>query len=700
MQGIRTILLIIVFQLFLDVSAGNAVPRKSELAGYEYLSPLPFTFFHNPETVIIIRFGEKIDTSSIRNELLQVNGDISGKHAGSFSVTSDLLTLIFTPDIIFSYNEKVSLHLCEGIKTIKGGYLPIFDYSFNIRQEYSGIFFQGSDDTENNQLNDKQGNDGLNGRKNNNSSLKGIPGPSVYYSDEVTPGNIMTILKKGLNYYLCLINNNGTLLLANKTQQRSSNFKPHINGMATYFDYGIRGHILIDTFLNPVDTLFMKNGYRPDMHDILFLENGHIIIEAYDPQLVDMSKVTEGGDPNATVTGFVIQELDENRDLVTEWRSWDHFSITDSYENLLSSVVEYVHGNSLDADTDSTLIFSSRNMNEITKINRITGDILWRLGGKNNEFVFRNDNRGFSGQHSAMKQKNGTLTIYDNGNRSDPPFSRGIEYEIDELSKTVTLIKEFRHEPDVFAHVTGNLQRLENGNTFIFWGSILGQTGNIITEYDPTGKLALEVNFDVDTYPTVTAYRTGWDHSIFKLSSDSVTFNDIIPGDSVSMDLDVTNLTGNTINLTSSYGHNRGFQIKDLPISIEALSSKTLSVEFHPESVGNYSDILTVCIETDSTFVARQVEVKGRSILKTGIDNMTFSGFEIYPNPVGSLMEIRSYKMISTIIICDLSGRVIKSVNNTAVSYAVNMESFEKGLYFVIVLFSDKSRSVKRIVKQ
>ena len=160
----------------------------------------------------------------------------------------------------------------------------------------------------------------------------------------------------------------------------------------------------------------MKNGYKPDAHDILLLKNGHIMMESYDPQKVDMSKVVEGGNPNATVIGLVIQELDENKNLLFEWRSWDHFKITDSYNNLLSSVVDYVHCNSLDADTDSTLIFSSRNLNEITKINRLTGKIIWRLGGKNNEFIFQNDLRGFSAQHSAMKQKNGSLTLFDNGN--------------------------------------------------------------------------------------------------------------------------------------------------------------------------------------------------------------------------------------------------------------------------------------------
>ena len=37
------------------------------------------------------------------------------------------------------------------------------------------------------------------------------------------------------------------------------------------------------------------------------------------------------------------------------------------------------------------LMISSRHLNEITKISRTTGDIIWRFGGKNNQFTFVND---------------------------------------------------------------------------------------------------------------------------------------------------------------------------------------------------------------------------------------------------------------------------------------------------------------------
>ncbi len=88
--------------------------------------------------------------------------------------------------------------------------------------------------------------------------------------------------------------------------------------------------------------------------------------------------------------------------------------------------------------------------------------IIWRMGGKNNEFTFINDPKTFSGQHTVKKQANGNITLLDNGFNSDALYSRGIEYEVDERLKTVSLVKEYLHDPMVYGYEMGNFQRLES----------------------------------------------------------------------------------------------------------------------------------------------------------------------------------------------------------------------------------------------
>jgi hypothetical protein len=91
------------------------------------------------------------------------------------------------------------------------------------------------------------------------------------------------------------------------------------------------------------------------------------------------------------------------------------------------------------------------------------------------------------------------------------------------------------------------------------------------------------------------------------------------------------------------------------------LSTETLNIEFHPESMGPYSDILTLCQETDSLIIARQLDVLVNSNGSTGIQKETVQVIELCPNPVKTIPEMKLFKMINSIIIYDLCGRIIKT---------------------------------------
>jgi len=449
---------------------------------YEYLSPKPFSADHNPETVILIRYGEKVDVLSITDELIDVVGEISGIHNGKFSVSKDNQTLIFTPEKFFSLNEKVTIHLQEGIRTESGRSLPSFEYWFTIQHDLVADLLTTPEKKTVTQKSTPIKSIEKSISKGDPQTLLDFNFPIISFSNDPSEGNIMTTLIEGFTDYLYIFNNQAIPVYAKIMPHRMTNLRPHPTGQLTYYDSYLKAHIVLDSCLETVDTLRMKNNYKTDSHEVLLLENSHTILIAYDPKIVDMSKIVEGGNPFATVTGLVIQELDEEENLIFQWRSWDYFNITYSYADLRYSVVDYVHGNSRDADTDTTLIISSRNLNEVTKINRKTGEIIWRLGGKNNEFIIENDTRPFAGQHTAIKQKNGTLTMFDNGVGLNPLYSRGVEYELDEINKKATLINEYRHDPDVYANVSANLQRLDNGNTFIYWGPATDATGQLICE--------------------------------------------------------------------------------------------------------------------------------------------------------------------------------------------------------------------------
>jgi hypothetical protein len=223
---------------------------------------------------------------------------------------------------------------------------------------------------------------------------------------------------------------------------------------------------------------------------------------------MDLSEIAVGGYETATVIGLVIQELDVARDAVFTWKSWDHFLITDTYASLTSPGVDYVHANAIEEDDDGNLLISSRHMSEITKIDRSNGDIIWRLGGKNNQFDFIDDLDGpFSYQHDIRRQPNGNITLFDNHNLGPGSFSRAVEYELDEvaITKTATLVWQYRNTPDDFANAMGSVQRLPDGHTFIGWGAGIPNATEVLTD----GTKLFEMRVD-PAYRTYRQFRFEW----------------------------------------------------------------------------------------------------------------------------------------------------------------------------------------------
>jgi hypothetical protein len=262
---------------------------------------------------------------------------------------------------------------------------------------------------------------------------------------------------------------------------------------------------LKDETLSVVDTV-TTSGPTLDTHDIELWPNGHTLLFAQEFRTVDMSQIVLGGKPNANVTGNVIQELDANKRVVFEWHTFDHIAITNTFADMTQANFDYAHINCVTLDpTDNNLLASLRTTSEIVKINRRTGQMMWRLGGKMNQFTFIGEHPENApyytvGQHDVHRLANGNLLYFDNGNISgggvtpnDRAYSRAVEYALDEVNMTATLVWEYRHTPDISASCTGSLKRMANGNTFIDWGCAVPTSGYIVTEVNPAGQVVFEM---------------------------------------------------------------------------------------------------------------------------------------------------------------------------------------------------------------
>ena len=482
----------------------------------QYLSPLPESKYNNKETNIIISSNRTADKNIIGNKgNITVEGSISGLHKGEVLIASDGRTIIFKPFKPFSLSETVHVKLSSRITGKPGS----FEYKFYVKDKEiaptrSDYFLK--------ELGMKYFNNSLFPVSNiySDSLPANFPSPTVMVSNNPSPSKIfLTCFSFFPSYgtYLMIFNNDGTPYFY-RNAAFPTDFKKILNGNLVYFDGDKAKYYELDTNYFIVDSFYTGNGYTTDQHELKYLANGNAYLMSYDPVFVNMSQIIQGGDTNALVTGLIIQEIDANKNVIFQWRSWDHIPITDcSNQDLLNDTIDYVHGNAIEPDTDGNIMISSRHLDEITKINRTTGAIMWRLGGgKSNQFTFINDTDKFNFQHDIRRLKNGHITLFDNGNAHTPPYSRAVEYDINEQAKTATLVWQFRSNPDIFGPFMGNVQRLDNGNTMIGWGGTIAEPVTTFTEVSPNGTKLLEMKLPNFVF-SYRAYKFDWDFPEIKI---------------------------------------------------------------------------------------------------------------------------------------------------------------------------------------
>jgi hypothetical protein len=315
-------------------------------------------------------------------------------------------------------------------------------------------------------------------------------------------GNIGGRSVDGTKLYYVILDNTGTNAVFASTTKTLSRFVTPQG-----FDAVAAGGVfsLKDETINIADTVKTLD-YALDGHDVKLLPNGHALVFGTEVRTFDMSAVVAGGKTAASVTGNVIQELDASKRLVFEWHTFDHIAITNTFANMTQASFDYAHVNAVTIDpTDNNLLASLRTTSEIVKINRRTGAVMWRLGGKMNQFTFIGEHAENApyytvGQHDVHRLANGNLLYFDNGNisgggvtPSDRTYTRIVEYALDEANMTATLVWEYRHTPDIAASCTGSIKRFPNGNTFIDWGCAVPTSGTIATEVDAAGQVVFEM---------------------------------------------------------------------------------------------------------------------------------------------------------------------------------------------------------------
>jgi hypothetical protein len=245
------------------------------------------------------------------------------------------------------------------------------------------------------------------------------------------------------------------------------------------------------------------NGLQADLHEFLLTDRGTALVTSYALKHVDLRPV--GGSESGLVEDAVFQEVDlASGRVLLDWHSLDHIPLSESQWPLTPWPWDYVHLNAIDVDIDGQLLVSSRNTHTVYKIDRASGEIVWRLGGRHSDFAM-GPGASFAWQHDPRRQADGTLTVFDNeGSPHAGPQSRAIVLEVDEQRKTARLKRQFLHPQALQSSSLGSVQLLPNGNVFVGWGA-----EPFVSEFSPSGELLFDARLG-DGYQTYRAFRIPW----------------------------------------------------------------------------------------------------------------------------------------------------------------------------------------------
>jgi len=251
--------------------------------------------------------------------------------------------------------------------------------------------------------------------------------------------------------------------------------------------------VIADSTYTDIAHVKAGNGDEADLHEFQLTPQGTALLTAYDPILCNLSFL--GGPSYGAVTDGLFQEIDVKTGLVMlQWTSLDHVGLGESYTPVKTTNAgwpfDFFHINSIDLEQGGNLLISGRNTWAVYDIDSQTGQIVWRLGGKQSSFTSGPGTR-IAWQHDPRELPNGSISIFDNG--SAPTVhgqSRGIVVSLDPQQKTATLVSQFLHPPALIAESQGNMQALANGDWFLGWGQVPD-----FSELSATGQLLFDAHF-------------------------------------------------------------------------------------------------------------------------------------------------------------------------------------------------------------
>ncbi|MBK9733319.1 MAG: aryl-sulfate sulfotransferase [Chitinophagaceae bacterium] len=666
----------------------------SAFAKYQYVSPMPGSTLNAPESQIIIREGSYLDPSSINAERFILEGTKSGYHNFRVAFSDDQKTIVLYPSKPFGFDEKVTVSIMQGLKTLQGYLIDSFTFSFITDRAYTmaeqkqfqqlaamsreerplddAIDFSYNK-VEKNPFNptERQLSGSFTIVNNSNPS----PGDIFY---DAWNGNFGSALYDGYN----IITTDGDSVYASDKASICFDFKLNPNGYLSVFNDAMSCFDVFDSNYVLIDSYYPANGRAIDPHEFTIYADGHAFMTASETHIVNMQVYDPDYFQSASVTTSVIQEFDESKNLIFEWRALDHIVVTESNQNLAFGFIDAIHTNSIDIDVDGNIVASHRHLNQVNKIDRNTGEFIWRLGGVMNEFTFINEPEPFSFQHDARCLDNGNITLWDNGNGHVPPHSSAKEYALDLVNKTATLIWNYNPQTyantDVYFYGMGSTRRLLNGNTLICGGWDYSSDQSNMWEVTPDKQVVWELA--LNNAKSLVGYRAvkyNW-RPCAPVSDNAIKLKNITDHSVKIIWPDVSNAMLYDIRIRKEGKINWKAKVTAEPRKIVSNLNPATSYEYQLRA------------NCQNGFASDWSPIKAFTTLPLRISQPVeiVSALKMHPNPTSGIINFEletNAECVASISVFDISGRLFFTAEREVIageqSLAFDFTNFPAGIY-------------------
>ncbi|ROV95457.1 hypothetical protein VMCG_08490 [Cytospora schulzeri] len=264
-----------------------------------------------------------------------------------------------------------------------------------------------------------------------------------------------------------------------------------------------------------------------DAHEAQISADNTLLVSAYNVTQADLTSV--GYTEQSWILDSVVFEIDvATNEVLWSWAASDHtdqLPFTDSHYPVLSAPTDdedwwdWFHINAIEEYGEGYLI-SSRHLWSVIYISKSTGEVIWRLDGKDGgnftlpaeaDFKWQHDPRVLSTSDSGL-----TITLFNNNNFEYGKLlksntSTGLEIALDTTTWTATLNADYYDPDDTITTVAqGSYQTLPDGHVLLDYG-LQPQ----MIEYDADGTVAWSAVWGIvgqGSYRGLKANFTGTPH--------------------------------------------------------------------------------------------------------------------------------------------------------------------------------------------